>query len=51
MNNLRLTEKQYEVLQLLPDNDPSTIAKILKLSPKTVKNYLRIIYQELGVWR
>ncbi|HVM10849.1 MAG TPA: helix-turn-helix transcriptional regulator [Actinomycetota bacterium] len=44
-----LTPRQREVLALVADGRTThEIARILRLSPHTVKNYLERIYERLG---
>ncbi len=46
----RLTAREREVLTLLADGHPApVIAAMLSLAPGTVKSYVRIVYDKLGV--
>jgi DNA-binding CsgD family transcriptional regulator len=45
-----ITERQHEILQWLCEGKScSEIAMILGISPRTVENHLRVIYDLLGV--
>ena len=50
MNNRILTNREKQVFDLLVDNRSTVeIAKILKISEKTVRNHISNVIQKLGV--
>ena len=50
MNNKLLTNREQEVFNLLiKNNTTKEIAKLLKISEKTVRNHISNVIQKLGV--
>lgn len=50
MKNNILTKREREVFELLiKNNDTNEIARILKISDKTVRNHISNVMQKLGV--
>ena len=45
------SEREHRVIQLVSDGlKNKEVAEILGISEHVVKNYLRVIYDKLGVW-